>query len=92
MANEQYSKTGIVTMDDGAQISDPIIDWNGTQHFPKQKTVTLQVDYFGDVAQTAPTLSRHYDYVYTGDLDSFSTADGWAYLLTLPQHSGATLI
>jgi len=92
MANKKYFIEGISTMEDMAQITDAIIDWNGTTHNPSTKTIILQVDYFSDIAQVSPTMSRNYTYVYTGVLDSFNTTDGWNFLLSLPQHIGGTLI
>ena len=92
MAKEKYKSNKIVKLDDGSEISSPIIGLSSMFHRYEEKNITLYVDYYTDSKQKAPTITKHYVKKYTEEIDSFSRQDGWEFLLSLDQHKGATKI
>lgn len=86
MAKKKYKATGLITMEDNAQIKDPIIQIREIFINVKYDTLTVTVDYLNDSKQVESTLTK----AYKLSMIPFDATPIWEQLLALPQHSGAT--
>lgn len=92
-----YKKTGVITLEDGVEIENPIWGWADTdQMYMNGEDVQLRVEYFAGENQTVATASRWYTFNIVDviakitELGGDMQEAGRQLLLSLPQHENST--